>query len=389
MAKAKRNFGPVATMMAAPALLATIAAAYTAFWFYNASAMKSRIVQWAAERQTLGDAAEIGIVGVSGFPMRMAVDLENVAVAFHRGETSWSLKAPRLALVSQVFSPRSFTIALPDASEIARTSPSGRDALVKTGGGAELAVGLNSLDALRSATFTAANLSFSGTWGGHALTSPLGVADATVTVIVEPPIASNKDQTAPTARLAATAHGVRWPKNLAFPLGPEVASFDLDAISTGPINAGPAYNALQQWREAGGMITVRRVSLRWGASTLDGTGTFAVDPRLQPIASLTARVEGFVPLVDVLDAAGMIRDSDATLARLVLGREMPPSGPANLSLSVRDGVVYAGPLALVRVPQIPWPGMPEEARTPSGAPLMKPGVDISPDGSVRRKGDPV
>lgn len=388
MAKAKRNFGPVATMMAAPALLATIAAAYTAFWFYNASAMKSRIVEWAAERHALGDAAEIGIAGVSGFPLRMAVDLENVAVAFHRGETSWSLKAPRLALVSQVFSPRRFTIALPDTAEIARTRPSGRDVLVKTGGRADLEVALNSLDGLRGATFTAAALSFSGTWGGQPLATALSVADASVEAAVEPPIAS-KSQSATTARLTATAHGLRWPRNLAFPLGPEVASFDLDAIATGPINAGPAYNALQQWREAGGMITVRRVSLRWGSSALDGTGTLAVDPRLQPIASLTARVEGFVPLVDVLDTAGMIRDTDATLARLVLGREMPQNGPANLSLSVRDGIVYAGPLALVRVPQIPWPGAPEEALTPSGAPLMKPGVDIGPDGAVRRKGDPV
>lgn len=388
MAKAKRNFGPVATMMAAPALLATIAAAYTAFWFYNANAIKTRVAEWAAARQALGDEASIRVLGASGFPTRVMVELENVAVAFHRGEASWSLKAPRLELVSHVFSPRTFTIALPDTSEIALTRPSGRQSLVKAGGSAELEVALNSLDGLRAATFTAANLSFTGNWNGQPLATALGLADASVTASVEPPIAT-KSPTAPSARLAATLHGLRWPQNLAFPLGPEIASFDLDAISTGPINAGPAYNALQQWREAGGMITVRRIGLRWGASALDGTGTFALDPRLQPIASLTARVEGFVPLVDVLDTAGMIRDSDATLARLVLGREMPPSGPANLSLSVRDGVVYAGPLALVRVPPIDWPGAPEEPKTPSGAPLMKPGVDIAPDGSVRRKGDPI
>ena len=385
---AKRNFGSIATMMAAPALLATMAAAYTAFWFYNASAMKARVAEWAAERQALGDRAEITVAGVGGFPTRVTVDLENVSVAFHRGETSWSLQAPRLALVSHVFSPRAFSVALPDASEIARTRPSGRDSLTKTGGVANLEIALNSLDGLRAATFTAANLRFGGSWSGQPLTSTLAVADATVAASVEPPIAA-KSQTAPTARLTATAHGLRWPDNLAFPLGSEVASFDLDAIATGPINAGPAYNALQQWREAGGMITVRRVSLRWGASALDGTGTLALDPRLQPIASLTARVEGFVPLVDVLDTAGMIRDSDATLARLVLGREMPPSGPANLSLSVRDGIVFAGPLALVRVPPIEWPGTPEEPRTRSGAPLMKPGIDIGPDGTVRRKGDPI
>lgn len=385
---AKRIPGSLGAMMAAPALLAAMVAAYTAFWFYNASAMKTRIGEWAAERRALGDRADITVKGISGFPTRMVVDLADVTVAFHRGNTSWSLAAPRLSLVSHVFSPRVFTIALPDGSEIARTRPSGRDSLVKSGGSAHLEVALNSLDALRSATFIATGLALGGNWAGQPLATPLTVADARVTASVEPPIVIKKDPSAPSARFAATAHGLRWPQNLAFSLGSEIARIDIDAVCTGPINAGPAYNAMQQWREAGGMITVRRFGLRWGGSALDGTGTLTVDAHLQPIASLTARVEGFVPLVDVLGTAGMIRDTDATLARLVLGREMPRNGPANLSLSVRDGVVYAGPLALVRIPPIDWPGAPVEHKTPSGAPLMQPGVDLRPDGTVRRKGDP-
>lgn len=383
----KPRLTSAATMMAAPALLAAIVAAYTGFWFYNVGVMKQRVADWAAERRALGDTATITVAGATGFPTRMAVELTGVNVVFQTGETAWSLAAPRLELVSHVLSPRAFRVVLTDGAELARTRPQGRDTLRKTGGEAALAVTLNSGDVLRTATFTANGLNLDGVWNGAALASPLSIAAARATVSIEPKLSSGT--TAPSARATAAFQGIRLPGNITFPLGQEIANLDLDANVTGPINRGLLYNALQQWREAGGTVALRRIGLRWGSSVVEGSGTLAVDPRLQPIASLTARIEGFVPLVDSLHAATLIRDSDATLARLVLGREMPRLGPANLSLSLRDGTLHAGPLALIQVPPINWPGAPIPHKTPSGAPLMQPGLNLAPDGKTRRKGDPV
>ncbi len=384
--RGKPNFGGIVGLMAAPALLAAIVASYTAFWFYNADQMKEHLAAWAAERQALGDEAEYVVAGTSGFPMRVVLEVSAARVAFHRGESTWSLAAPKLELVSRVFSPRAISIELPDGTEVRRTRADRADVLRKSGGVARLDFRVDSAEALRTARFGVDGLVLGGSWNGTAMTSPMRIGHGTLDVAVEPALATAKNEAAPTARIDLEARDLRWPDTVAVPLGPEVASIDFEADITGPIKAGPLHDALADWRAAGGTVAVKRVGLHWGKSSLDGTGTLVLDKRLQPTVSLAARVEGFVPLVDVLDTAGLIRDSDATLARLVLGREMPASGPANLSLSLRDGVVYAGPLALVRVPDVTWPGAPA---APPSAGLLQPNIDIGKDGKVRRKGDPL
>lgn len=383
----KAKFGNAAAMLAAPALLAAIVASYTAFWFYNSGAMKTRLAEWAEERRANGDAAAYVVEGVGGFPSRLELTIAEVEVGFRRGETAWSLSTPRLTLTSGVFSPRAIVAELPDGSEIRRTRPAGSDSLRKQGGVARLRISVDAAEALRTADFAIADLALGVVWAGRPIAQPLTVAEGRISASAEPALVTAKNAAGPTARFGISLRGLRWPDAAALPLGAEMASFDLDTEVGGPIRSGTAYDALKIWREAGGNVAVKRIGLHWGASSLEGTGTLLLDARLQPAASLAARVEGFVPLVDTFDAADLIRDSDATLARLVLGREMPRSGPANLSLSLRDGVVFAGPLALVRVPEVSWPGAP--APPPARADLLAPGMDIGRDGAVRRKGDPL
>lgn len=382
----KARLGNAAAMLAAPALLAAIVVSYTAFWFYNAGAIKARLADWAAERRANGDAAAYVVEGVGGFPTRLALEISSVELGFRRGETTWRLTAPKLSIESGVFSPRAFSVALPDGSEFGRTRPDRTDTLRKLGGQARFDFTVDAAEGLRTAVFGVADLALGGSWGGRALAQPLHVAAGRIAVSAEPALVTAKNAAGPTARFGISLNGLRWPDATAFPLGPEVESFALDGEITGPITAGTAYAALKTWREAGGSVAIKRIGLHWGASALEGTGTLVLDARLQPAASLTARVEGFVPLVDVLETADLIRNSDATLARLVLGREMPKTGSANLSLSLRDGIVYAGPLALVRVPDVAWPGAPAP---PPERNLAQPGMDIGRDGTVRRKGDPL
>jgi hypothetical protein len=102
----------------------------------------------------------------------------------------------------------------------------------------------------------------------------------------------------------------------------------------------------------------------------DATGTVALDGRMQPVGAFTARIQGFFEAVEALRARGLIRGRDASMAKLVLGamaRPAPGGGPPVLSLPVtlQDRVLYAGPVALVRLPELRWPGQPP---TPAGAP---------------------
>ena len=52
------------------------------------------------------------------------------------------------------------------------------------------------------------------------------------------------------------------------------------------------FNGLIQWRDKGGTVEVTRLNLDHGPLRLNGEGTFALDRDLQPVGTLTVRVEG-------------------------------------------------------------------------------------------------
>lgn len=389
------RIGPLFAMMAAPALLATIAASYVAFWFYGASHLKERVAMWAEARRAEGVAVSYTLDGVSGFPLTLTAEVKAVSVQSGKGADAVAFSAPLVAVKGGIFSPRHLSLTLPKGGQIALEQDGRATRLGKAGGNASLDLTFESSDAVREAAFSAQGLSLSGDWRGVALASPLTVGEAKAALVLNPAAASAASDAAtpppPTARLDLSVRDLRWPEGAVRSLGPELAGFDFAARLTGPMPTGDAQDALTAWRDAGGRIEVDRIALKWGEASFAGYGALVLDEALQPAVSLTARVQSFVPLVDVLDEAGLIRQSDATLARLVIGRQMPQTGAGNLSLSLRDGIVYAGPLALVRVPPIAWAkAIPkaEKAKrrlTPSGQEVMQPGIDIGKDGVVRRK----
>ncbi|MGE4528074.1 MAG: DUF2125 domain-containing protein [Rhodospirillaceae bacterium] len=390
------RFGPLAAMMAAPALLATIAASYVAFWFYGASHLKERIAMWAEARRAEGVSVAYVLDGTSGFPLSLSAEIKAVSVESGKGGDAVSFSAPRLAVEGGIFSPRHLAFTLPNGGQVAMTQNGRATRLAKTGGDARLDITFDAAGGVREAVLTAQNLAVSGDWRGAALASPLTVGEAKAALVLNPilPAAAAADAAAPpppTARLDLSVRNLRWPDGAIRSLGPDLAGFDFAARLTGPMPGGEAQDALTAWRDAGGRVEVERIALKWGQASFAGYGALVLDDALQPAVSLVARVQSFVPLVDVLDEAGLIRQSDATLARLVIGRQMPQTGAGNLSLSLRDGIVYAGPLALVRVPPIAWAKeMPKDEKakrrlTPSGQQVMQPGIDIGKDGVVRQK----
>ncbi|WP_337998306.1 DUF2125 domain-containing protein [Oleispirillum naphthae] len=390
------RFGPLFAMMAAPALLATIGASYTAFWFYGASHLKERIAMWAEAQRAEGVSVAYTLDGPSGFPLRLTAALEAVSVESGAGGDAVSFSAPRLTVEGGIFSPRHLSFTLPDGGRIAMARNGRATRLGKTGGDARLDLSFDSAGMLREAALTAQNLAVSGDWRGAALASPLTAGETKAVLVLNPAVpaaAAAGDAAAPppTARFDLSVRNLRWPDGATRSLGPDLAGFDFAAKLIGPMPKGEAQDALTIWRDAGGRVEVERIALKWGQASFAGYGTLVLDEALQPAVSLVARVQSFVPLVDVLDEAGLIRQSDATLARLVIGRQMPQTGAGNLSLSLRDGIVYAGPLALVRVPPIAWAKeIPKAAAakrrlTPGGREVMQPGIDIGKDGVVRQR----
>jgi hypothetical protein len=384
------RFGPLFAMMAGPALLATVAASYTAFWFYHGSHLKGLIAEWAEARRAEGHAVAYTVDGTSGFPFSVEVGLKTVRLDVRRGDSEiWSLHAPELTVKSGVFSPREISLDLPKSAQLGLSRPGLEGRLAKTAGTARIDLSL----AAKTGTavrLTLAEAQFAGTWRGTALASPLIVGDARGSLL----LASPPNPAEASVRLDLAVRDLRWPSNLTYSLGQDLAMFDLSAKLSGPMaHGGEAFDTLTRWRDAGGKVTIDRLAMKWGTSAFAGYGSFGMDENLQPSGSLVARVEGFVPLVDVLEEADLIRAADATLARLVIGRQMPRSGAGNLSLSLHDGAVMAEALTLVQVPRLDWPQLPKKPvrnrLTPGGEQLLQPGIDIGRDGAFDRQGSPL
>jgi hypothetical protein len=128
----------------------------------------------------------------------------------------------------------------------------------------------------------------------------------------------------------------------------------------GPVTAGPLPTAIEAWRQAGGTIEVRDFFLDWAPLSVAASGTLSVDERLQPIGAVTAKFRGFFEAVDALTAQGVVRSTQASMAKVMLGllSRAPAGGGApelNLAVTLQDRKLYTGPVALMDMPKVEWP----------------------------------
>lgn len=145
------------------------------------------------------------------------------------------------------------------------------------------------------------------------------------------------------------------------PLGQKIESMSIDAAMTGPMPAGhqPRQRA-ETWRDGGGTLEVRGVSLRWGALGLSGAATMALDDRLQPMGAGTLRVTGADALLDALVANGTMAARTAGSIKPVLA--MVTTTPADggpphveLPLTLERRSLSAARFPVTKFPVIVWP----------------------------------
>src|SRR6185295_8822537 len=86
----------------------------------------------------------------------------------------------------------------------------------------------------------------------------------------------------------------------------------------GPLQQGPLAESVAAWRDAGGIIEVNRLALRWGPLDGDGDGTLALDAANRPLAAFTMRIRGYTETVDALTAAGAMKPRDAGTLKIAL-----------------------------------------------------------------------
>lgn len=113
---------------------------------------------------------------------------------------------------------------------------------------------------------------------------------------------------------------------------------------------------IKAWRDAGGTVNLPDLSLRWGGLSLSGNGTLALDKDMQPEGAFTAHLSGFEQALDSLAAAGWIKPSAASLAKLAMGIAAHP-GPdgkpiVDAPLTIQNRHISLGPAKLGQMPEL-------------------------------------
>ena len=114
-------------------------------------------------------------------------------------------------------------------------------------------------------------------------------------------------------------------------------------------------SSIAQWRDAGGVVEIETLELRWGGLQLSANGTVTLDDQMRPLAAFSSRVRDYGRIIEAFVGKGILTPREAAVARTVfdLMARRSNDGGLEVPITVQDGRLFAGPVALVAVPALP------------------------------------
>lgn len=320
--------------------------AWVSLWLSLANQFENRLEAWANERRAEGWMIAHGGIRLGGFPLRLSahVTAPDLAGSGHR----WSWQAESVTVEIDLL--RRDALLL---------SPAGQHRLTVQEGGQRLAVLMQAarLDlVLRQGEQGDHRIEAKGrdvrlVQPGPPAALPLGSTESLeAQLVLHAERAPEPEKLLQPAfiELALTAEGVRRAGR------GEAARADLDIALMGHIGNGPLDEALATWRDDGGTLELRQVTVQGPIIDIRLRGTVALDREMRPLAALSGDIAGYNEILDHLTTGHWVSDRDAQLARLLfaaMAEQNPVTGRTmiNLPLSIQNGIAMAGPLRLARL----------------------------------------
>ncbi len=372
------------TSAALAILLGLLVIAYGGYWVFLGAMLKQGLADTVTRQRDQGIEISHGPASLGGFPLRVTARLTDVSVRAAPAQGGWSWSSPALSLAVRPWQP---TVLHADLSEaphrltLPNAPPPGSFRLEAEQ--ADLSVRLDGRGRVLGA----------GAQIGGAVATPVGPNGAPVAgpggalerlsldyhhkPLLDP---GSRDV---TRTLSARVRAVSLSGTEELPLGPRLESAALDAVLLGGVARDRRLeDALRAWRDGDGRLRIDRLSLVWAPLSVEAAGALGLDAALQPEGTVNTRIWGFSSAIDALAERGLVRGRDATMAKVLLGglSRRTEDGRQRLEIPVivRDGHVWAGPVALMPLPRLPWGPPPGSL----GAHGLKPGFSVDPEGNV-------
>ena len=355
-------------------LLAALAlgAAHTALWRITAQQMEAGFAGWVQLRRSQGWRVEHGPLARGGWPFAVtqtarAVMIEGGGATLPGGMTLTAermvmrVALPRIDRLRVDF-PAAQRLRIADqdwgfvADRLSILVPLAADTLPRE---AELEAEALRIGSPRAAPFGAPGV------------APVGAALDTLDVSrlrVTLETSSTATEGEAALRFVLATEGIRLPQALsgraAAGLGRNIAALQADLIVTGPVPSGrvPMQRA-EAWRDNGGTLELRSLSLNWGPINASAAATLALDEALQPMGAGTLRIAGAALALEALAEAGIVGRRAANTARAMLPLLTRPSangGPPDIAvpLTVEDRTLAVARIPVLRFEAWAWPAPP-------------------------------
>jgi hypothetical protein len=331
------------------AALFVLIAADALYWRTATERLRDGVQGWIQARRAEGWTVEAGPVTAGGWPRAATVSLAGLSMRHAGpampGDVRWAV--PEVVLSVQAFRPALLRIAFAGAQAVkVGRAPE----LTVTGERIGLAVPLGGDAGL------VADLAASGIRVGPA------AGDWHADIALLDAHADLRPGASPaTVSFNARAEAVALPPGVKWPLGPAVRSASVSGTLNGPLpEAANVADWARAWRDGGGSLDLKRVSVEWGPMSIVCSATLALDDQLQPMGSGSAKATGYAETLDKLAAGGVLTKSAATVAKAVLSLmagtaegDAPASVEVPLTLQYRTLSMRQVPLA--RLPEVDWP----------------------------------
>ena len=328
--------------------LATLCVAWFFYWQIATDRFRISLDDWAARERAIGRLVEYRPPVFSGFPFAIRAEIAEPIYAMPAA--GWRWHGPTLLASASPFDPLTIELAAPGSHVV--DGPEGlawtveADALTGT-----LDFSLRGLDAVALEGTRLRALDADG------LATMFESLAISVAPADEPP-ATYRDHLAGIA-IELDALVLPAPD---LPLGAQLERMDLAARIMGPLPPGHVAEALEAWRSAGGTIEIDAISGQWGPLGFAGSGTFALDPALQPEGAMSMTLTGHEATLEALVAEGYLEAQPAAFAGTVLSaleRTPETGGPAEVTLPVtlQDRTLSVGPIKFARLDPLDWPAL--------------------------------
>ncbi len=315
-------------------LFALLLIGWSIYWHVLANEARGRLAALAEDARAAGAELSIGAVRTRGFPLQMALALEDLSYRRADGGLGVSTTAA-LAHVNPV-NPRHIIVSLPEAADISRHDATSR----VRGEGVLISLRFDSAGALARASFEADRLSIND------LQKPGdGLVVARAVAHVRP---DARTQGAYQFALLISDLVLQEPVRAAEPLGARIEELNAALVieNAAPLLAPHAGDRIEAWRAAGGRARLEGLTLRWGPLSGDADGALTLDSARRLEGAVTLRV------TDPASLLGAFADQEGASSETQLALSVASAlfrdaeGGLALPLAARDGALLLGPARL-------------------------------------------